>query len=148
MNMDVQKGLRKRKLTSFFTMTYGHPPKLNPIRYDSSAFCSSTIRNGSPERLNFSAKFQRFIQGINAKAPGSRSECREVQGIRRGPGVQRCKVFECMQESRKGKFIENNSSAFNTSKTASISYLDGTLTWLPRCTPLSPFVPLIENLQF
>ena len=69
MNMDVQKGLRKRKLTSFFTMTYGHPPKLNPIRYDSSAFCSSTIRNGSPERLNFSAKFQRFIRGINAKAP-------------------------------------------------------------------------------
>ena len=58
MNMDVQKGLRKRNLTSFFTTSYGHPPKLNPIGYDSSAFSSSAIRNGSPERLNFSANFR------------------------------------------------------------------------------------------
>ena len=58
MNMGIKKGVRKRKLPSFSTTTYGHPPKLKPIGYDSSTFSTPVIRNGSLERLNFSENFR------------------------------------------------------------------------------------------
>ena len=67
MNIDIQKGPRKRKSTSFSTTTYGHPLKLNPIGYDSSAFSSSAIRNGSPKRINFSAYFRDLYEELMSK---------------------------------------------------------------------------------
>ena len=36
----------------------------------------------------FLRKFQGFVQGINAKALGNKSECRGFQEIRKGPGMQ------------------------------------------------------------
>ena len=35
------------------------------------------------------------------------------QGIKEGSGMQQCKVLECVQESRKGKFRDNNGNTYN-----------------------------------
>ena len=61
----------------------------------------------------FLSIFQRFIRGINVKALGSKSERKGFQVIRKDPKMQRCKVFEYVQESKKGRFRENNGSTYN-----------------------------------
>ena len=63
----------------------------------------------------------RQLQQLNTETPERKSECREFQGIKKSSKIQRCKVLEYMQEGRRGKSRENNTSDLQRSPHESVS---------------------------
>ena len=130
-------------------MTYGHPPKLKPIGYDSSTFSNLVIRNGSPERLNFSANcrdsYGELIPKLLEVSPniGNFKESEKAQEYSNVWCLNAC------NQSRKGKFRENNSSTCNHQQCGhnQTSQLPSIISTLLH-TPPPPFASLIRNLLF
>ena len=94
-------------------MTYGHPPKLKPIGYDSSTFSTLVIRNGNPKRLNFSANFR---DSYGELMPKLWEVSPNIGNFKESEKAQECSDVWCLNacnQSRKGKFRENNSSTCN-----------------------------------
>ena len=129
-------------------MTYGHPPKLKPIGYDSSTFSTLVIRNDSPKRLNFSANFRDSYGELMPKLLEVSSN---IGNFKESEKAQECSDVWCLNacnQSRKRKFRENNSSTCNYqqcghSQTSQLPSIIPTLLHTPP-----PFVSLIRNSLF
>ena len=137
MNRDIQKGLRKQKLISFFYHDLWSPSKAKTNWVWFFNFQYSSYQKWQSKKIKFLSKFQRFIWGINAKALGSKFEYREFQGIGKGPGMQRCMVFECMQPKLERENLERITAApAITSNVVTAKPLNSPRLYLPCYTHL------------
>ena len=129
-------------------MTDGHPPKLKPIGYDSLTFSALVIRNGSPERPNFSANFRDSYGELMLKLL---EVSLHIGNFKESEKARECSDVWCLNacnQSREEKFRENNSNTCNHqqcghSQTSQLPSIIPTLLHTPP-----PFVSLIRNSLF